>query len=164
VSLQLRRRRVEAELAAGRREPSPAIGGISGGGRDRLARVLPAPILRLRAAQALTRTLDDASRAPAGQVLRSGDRAAPLAGLAGISPAEYLRRSPGEQRAARVEIERELARRRELLRERALPLRGSARAAPKRAAGSGREGPAQEGPQAPSPIARRARQFGSWLR
>ena len=125
---------------------------------------MPAPVFRLRAAQALSRMLDEASRAPAGQVLRSGARAAPLAGLVGISPAEYLRRSPGDQRIARVEIERELARRRGLLRESALPPLRSPRAAQKRAAGSGREDPEHEGSQPPAPIARRARQFGSWLR
>jgi hypothetical protein len=86
-------------------------------------------------------------------VLRSGTRAAPLAALAGISPAEYLRRSPADQYVARLEIERELVRRREVLRE--------VVSAPPDARGAGR---GHDREQDSGPLARRARQFGSWLR
>jgi hypothetical protein len=165
VSLQLRRRRVEAELAAGRSEHRPAPSdSLTGEVRDRLSRVVGAPMARLRETRALTRLLDQASQAPAGQVQRSAARAGSLAGLVGISPAEYQRRSPAEQRVARVEIERELARRRALLREGARSAREQPRAARQRADASGREASERESPRAPVPIARRARQFGSRLR
>jgi hypothetical protein len=158
VSLQLRRRRLEAELTAGRRGGEWGRGGGSGaeGGRGEQSRGALAPLSRVREVRALRRLLDQAARAPAGQVLASGARAAPLAGLVGISAAEYLRRSPGEQRLVRLEIERELARRRELVRERAVTLRGRPHAETGSAEGSGREGT-----PAAAPIARRARQFGS---
>ena len=67
-------------------------------------------------ARTRSRTLDRAARA-AGQPLRAEGRAAKLAGLAGVSSAEYLRRAPREQRALRLEIERQLARRQVLLRD-----------------------------------------------
>ncbi len=157
VSLQLRGRRVEAELAASRRGAAAARGGAPVGRlQGRLGLAAPAGLSRVREVRALTRVLDRAARAPAGQMLRSGNLAAPLAGLAGISPAEYLRRSPAEQRLARLEIERELARRRELLAE----LRPGTR----RATAARGEGPGHDRVQAPVPIPRRARQFGSRLR
>ena len=160
VSLQLRGRRVETELAERRREIN---GGREGGplrwARERLGGVTPASWSRAREVRSLTRAVDQAARAPAGQVMRSGARAAPLAGLAGISPAEYLRRLPAEQHLARLEIERELAIRRELLRHTASARLGARGATPTRVSGLGRD---RE--QDPVPIARRARQFGSWLR
>ncbi len=160
VSLQLRSQRVEADLAERRREikGGPGGGPLSGV-RERVGRVAPASWSGARELRSLTRMLDRAAQAPAGTVLRSGTGAAPLAGLAGITPAEYLRRSPADQYVARLEIERELVRRREGLREvvsAAPALRG---ASPARFAGRGH---AREGDS--GPLARRARQFGSWLR
>jgi hypothetical protein len=160
VSLQLRGQRVAADLAERRRETH---GGREAGRpsavRERLGRVAPASWSRAREVRVLTRVLDRAAQAPAGQVLRSGTRAAPLAGLAGITPAEYLRRPLAEQQRARLEIERELASRRELLRDATSARSGARGAAPAR--GGGRA-PDREPDSVP--IARRARQFGSWLR
>ncbi|MGA2757239.1 MAG: hypothetical protein ABSF58_07795 [Solirubrobacteraceae bacterium] len=94
---------------------------------------------------------------PPGALLRGEARAAPLAGLAGISASEYLSFPPLRQRAVRLEIERELARRRELLSASDPAPRAKLRAAAARATGSGGRGVA-----APSaPLTRRARQFGS---
>jgi hypothetical protein len=160
VSLQLRSQRVEADLAERRR----AIKGGQGGGplsgvRERVGRVAPASWSRAREVRSHTRMLDRAAQAPAGTVLRSGTRAAPLAALAGISPAEYLRRSPADQYVARLEIERELVRRREVLREVVSAPPGARGANPARFAGRGHDREQDSGP-----LARRARQFGSWLR
>jgi hypothetical protein len=90
-----------------------------------------------------TRRLNAAARLPPGRVLSSSDAAEPLAALAGMTPDEYRRRPHAEQRAARLGIERELARRRDLLRA-AAEQRFSARRA------------VDAYPSAP----RRARQFG----
>ena len=90
----------------------------------------------MRERRIVARTLDRAAAAPPGEILRAGPAAARLAGLAGISPAEYLRRAPAEQRAARLEIERELAQRRQFLRD-ASPLRPAPRAGPATAGASG---------------------------
>jgi hypothetical protein len=122
-----------------------------------LSRSAGGPRFELRERRAVARTLDRAAAAPPGEILRSVEAAGRLAGLAGISPAEYLRRAPAEQRAARLEIERELSRRRQLLRDGALPRRPRPGAAA--AAVSERIEAA-----VPAPIARRARQFGSRLR
>jgi len=116
-------------------------------------RALP---MRLRTALALgsaARALDRAARAPAG-----AQRVPPaaLAGLAGVRPADFLRSTPAEQRAARVAIERELRRRRELL-EQARPavLRLLRRApADDRGRGGAPAGAAE------TALARRRRQFG----
>jgi hypothetical protein len=108
----------------------------------------------VRERRIVARTLDRAAAAPPGEILRAGPAAARLAGLAGISPAEYLRRAPAEQRAARLEIERELAQRRQFLRD-ASPLRPAPRAGPATAGASGVAESAL-----PASIARRARQFG----
>ena len=135
-------------------------GGPVSGVRERVARVAPASWSGARDVRTLTRMLDRAAQAPAGTVLRSGTGAAPLAGLAGIAPAEYLRRSPADQYAARLEIERELDRRREACarwsRHRC-GLTGTKPALASPAAADARE------PDS-GPLARRARQFGSWLR
>jgi hypothetical protein len=160
VSLQLRGRRVEADLAERRREiRGGREGGLLGGVRGSLGRAAPASWSRAREVRRLTRALDRAAQAPAGQLLRSGTRAAPLAGLAGISPAEYLRRPAAEQHRARLEIERELARRRQLLRDTA-----STRLGARGPTLAGVGGRSRDREQDPVPIARRARQFGSWLR
>jgi len=157
VSLQLRGQRIEADLAQRRTEITGGGGGPLGGARERLSRAAPASWTRAGELRSLTRALDRAAQAPPGHALRSGARAAPLAGLAGISPAEYLRRPPAEQHLARLQIERELASRRALLRDAA-----SARLRAQGATGARRRGRERE--QDPVPIARRARQFGSWLR
>ena len=160
VSLQLRAQRVGADLAERRRETQGGReSGPLRGVRERLGRVAPASWSRSREVRALARVLDRAAQAPPGQALRSGTGAAPLAGLAGISPAEYLRRPAAEQHRARLDIERELAGRRELLRDAASARSGRRGAATDRVAGRGHH----EEPD-PVPIARRARQFGSWLR
>ena len=160
VSLQLRSQRVEADLAERRREMQGGPrGGPVSGVRERVARVAPASWSGARDVRTLTRMLDRAAQAPAGTVLRSGTGAAPLAGLAGIAPAEYLRRSPADQYVARLEIERELVRRREGLREVVSAPRGSPGPSPARFAGRGDAREPDSGP-----LARRARQFGSWLR
>jgi len=79
--------------------------------------------------------------------------------LAGIAPAEYLRRSPADQYVARLEIERELVRRREGLRAVVSAPPGSRVGSPARFAVRGHDREQDSGP-----LARRARQFGSWLR
>ena len=116
VSLEARRARVEAERVQ--------AADARGSGRGWLAVALPETLTRAVADRARTRLLDRAARAPAGALLRQPARAAPLAGLVGIRPAEYLRGSPAQQRAARVAIERQLRRRRELL-DRAAPRAGA---------------------------------------
>ena len=153
ISLRLRAHRLDDELA-GRRAPAPALAGKLGRLRSTLSRGAVAPGSGLRDRRAVARTLDRAAAASPGEILRSGAAAARLAPLAGISPAEYLRRAPAEQRAARLEIERELARRRQLLRE-AGPL--LSRTHPEEAARASERAE----PAVPAPIARRTRQFGS---
>jgi hypothetical protein len=155
VSLRLRAGRLDDELA-GRRAPAAAAGpaGALGRLRSTLSRGAVAPVSGLRDRRAVARTLDRAAGASPGEILRSGAAAARFAPLAGISPAEYLRRSPAEQRAARLEIERELARRRQLLREASPRLSSRQTGAVARAAGRSEAG-------VPAPIARRVRQFGS---
>jgi hypothetical protein len=160
VSLQLRSQRVAADLAERRREiRGRPGGGPLGGVRERVGRAAPASWSAAREVRSLTRMLDRSAQAPAGTVLRSGTGAAPLAGLAGIAPAEYLRRSPADQYVARVEIERELVRRREGLREVVSAPSGSRGGGPARFAGRGYARERDSGR-----LARRARQFGSWLR
>jgi hypothetical protein len=141
VSLEARRARVEAERTAEAGE--------------RRSPVVPGGIRRAFASRARARALDRATRAPAGAVLRERVPAAPLAGLVGIRPADYLRATPAERRAARVAIERQLRRRRELL--------DQARPAPTRLLRSVLAAdPAPTGPSAAaeSAAARRRRQFG----
>ena len=104
ISLGLRAQRVEAEIAGARAG----------------ARVVPARLRRALDDRVRTRTLDRAARAPAGDPLRSPARTASVAGLARVSTAGYARLDAPAKRAARVEIERALERRRELL-ERAQP-------------------------------------------
>jgi hypothetical protein len=160
VSLQIRSRRVAGELAARRGAAGVARGARTGGGiRAVLKQRAPASLSRAREARAIRRTLDRAARTPSGALLRSGTGAAPLAGLAGISPSEYLRRSPAEQRVARLQIERELARRRELLRDVSWRRSSKLAATPARSGVQNRPGAS-----APAPITRRARQFGSRTR
>jgi hypothetical protein len=158
VSLRLRAHRLDDELA-GRRAAAATPGPVGTLGRLRstLSRGAGAPRSDLRERRAIARTLDRAAAASPGEIRRSGAAAARLAGLAGISPAEYLRRAPAEQRAARLEIERELARRRQLLRE-AAPL------LPRPHPGAAARASGRAEPAVPAPIARRARQFGSRLR
>jgi hypothetical protein len=158
VSLRARAAAVDAALAGSRAGPQAARGGtVVGTLRTRLGRVAPAPLAAARQSRAVARVLDRAALAPPGTLLRSGVHAAPLAGLAGISPVEYLRRSPGEQRVARLEIERELARRRELLTDATVAPRGKLGATRSRAGAAARHSALPM----PVPITRRARQFGS---
>ena len=159
VSLQLRDRRVAGELearrsSAGPQLPDAATSPLPSG----LARLAPTSVRRRIVRRVLTRQLDVAARAAAVQPRQSGARAASLAGLAGLTPAEYLSRPPAAQRAARLQIERELARRRELLSgvpptRRAAVIAGlSRRQRAPRVAGV---------EQAQSPAVRRSRQFGT---
>jgi hypothetical protein len=156
ASLQLRAQGVAAELAA-RRPPGTSRGNgrVVRDLRARVARSAPT-LARTVETRRVTRELDRAAQAPPEQLRRSGGGAERLAGLAGISPAEYLRRTPAEQRVARLEIERELARRRDLLREVAPTWQSPLRRRVSRAAAAG-------APASPalSQVGRRARQFGS---
>lgn len=156
VSLRLRARRLDDELST-HRAGAAALGSPGPVGRLRSAfsRGSAEPRSDLRERRAVARTLDRAAAGAPREVLRSGPAAARLAGLAGISPDEYLRRAPAQQRAARLEIERELARRRQLLRD-AAPVLGRPRRGAAAAPTAGSAAPA-----VPAPIARRARQFGS---
>jgi len=159
TSLRMRARHVDEQLA--QRMPRPgsrgdgpgAAGGVS---RSRLGRATAAVLAGAGETRAVARALDRAARERPGTYLRPGAAAAPLAALAGITPAEYLQRPPAGQRAARIEIERELARRRELTREHALIRRGRLRPPP---AGDGPT--ARREADLAAPISRRARQFGS---
>jgi hypothetical protein len=158
VSLRLRQRGVVAELAAVRgTSAQSARGGVLGAVRERLDRAAPQSLgLEKRT---VGRMLDRAAQAPPGMLRRPGAHTAPLVGLAGVSATEYSRRAPPEQRAVRLEIERQLARRRELLREAESMQGRSLQAGVFRRRGSrdssrgGREGD-------DSPVERRARQFG----
>jgi hypothetical protein len=153
VSLQSRAARVQAALAAPRGGwASGRIGTTGAPLRSRLSVAVPPSLRRAQQSHAIARALDQAARAPAGGLLRAGERAAPLAGLAGLSPSEYLRRGPGEQRLARIEIERELARRRELLLSSGTTPVGARRSQVARPG-------AADGGSSGAP-ARRARQFG----
>ena len=137
VSLGLRARRVEAEIADARTT----------------RRFVPAPIRRALDERGRSRALDRAARAPAGHPLRSPAQTPALARLAGLSAAEYARRDTPGRHAARVEIERVLERRRELLEQ--------ARSAPLRVM---RDAPAPDRSARPPHeavfLARRRRQFG----
>lgn len=158
VSLQSRARTVDGELAArGALPPAARDGRLVGELRVRLSRSASAPFASARASRSVARALDRAAQAPPGALLRSEARAAPLAGLAGVSTSEYLRGSPAQRRLVRLEIERELARRRELLSATATTPRGKLRAVAARGTRSSPRG----GPATPTPITRRARQFGS---
>lgn len=158
VSLQSRARAVAGELAAkGAGEPA-ALGSRLGGELSRrLGRSAAGPFAAARVSRSFARALNQAALAPPGVLLRGETRAAPLAGLAGISSSEYLRSPPVRQRAVRLEIERELARRRELLGASDSAPRAKLRAAAARATGSGGRGV----PAPIAPLTRRARQFGS---
>ena len=158
VSLQARGRAVAGELAArGAGVPAGRGAGLGGELRTRFARSTAGPFASARASRSFARALNQAAMEPPGALLRGEARAAPLAGLAGISASEYLRFPPLRQRAVRLEIERELARRRQLLSASDPAPRAKLRAAAARATGSGGRGFA-----APSaPLTRRARQFGS---
>jgi hypothetical protein len=145
VSLEARRARVSSELERRRGARSAS----------RAWRLLPDELRRAVAVRTRTRALDRAARAPDGAARRSAGAIAPLAGLAGMSRAEYLRGTPAEQRAARAVIERELRRRRELL-EQAQPLSLRVLLAALRA--DRRRG--VDAASAEETLARRRRQFG----
>ena len=157
ASLRLRAQALEGDLARTDANRATAFAGPAARLRARLSRGASLPSTGTHPKRAVARALNQAAREPAGRLLVSGSRAASLAGLAGISPSEYLRRSPAEQRVARLAIERELARRRELLREADRPARRHPPAA-ERGDASSRPGPAPT-----KPVTRRSRQFGSRL-
>ncbi len=158
VSLRIRAQRVEGELAEHRQRRAATRGGrVLREVQATVAR--SAPHVRLAAAReerSISRALARATQAPAGEMLRSGRGAAQLAGLAGISPSEYLRSSPAQQRVARLEIERELDRRRELLRVLGFADRLGIRRASMPGAATG-----HRTFEARALVSRRARQFGS---
>jgi hypothetical protein len=137
VSLERRARTVAKEIAGARST----------------RRLVPASIRRVLDERGRSRVLDRAARAPTGHPLRSPARTPALARLANLSAAEYARRDARGRHAARVEIERVLERRRELLEQaRPAPLSVMRDAlAPGRAAR-----PSQEAVL----LARRRRQFG----
>jgi hypothetical protein len=111
ASLQLRAGQVAEQIEA-RRAPAPRSQG--GPLPQRLSRLAPQPLRERIEQRHLTRELDRAARAPTAQTRRSEPRAPSLA-LAGLTRSEYLRRAPLERRSVRLQIERELTRRRELL-------------------------------------------------
>jgi hypothetical protein len=160
VSLQARARAVDDQLAARGAVPEVLRGArLAGDLRTRLSRRREAVPSAATRSRVIARALDQAALAPRGATLRSGDLSAQLAGLAGVSSADYLRSSPAQQRVVRLEIDRELTRRRELLTASAATPRGKVRGAMARAAATARK----DAPTADAPIARRARQFGSRL-
>jgi hypothetical protein len=154
VSLEMRASRVDEHIALARQNSQQSIGGALRGG---LARLAPAPLRERVERRVLVRRLDRAALGARAPVSGRGDSEASLSGLAGLTPAEYLRRAPVEQRAARLEIRRGLERRRELLAE--IPSRRRSgtffgRQAPDRIAGAPDAVPGM------SPTVRRGRQFG----
>jgi hypothetical protein len=158
VSLKSRALAVDAEIAA--RDPAgPTVRDrrLSGEPRSGSGRSGVAPFALARVWRSAERELNHAAGEAPGALLRSGARAARLAGLAGLSAAEYLRSPPPRQRVVRLEIERELARRRELLNAAYSAPRVKLRAAAARARGSRAPGV----PVVGAPLTRRARQFGS---
>ena len=148
VSLRQRAVTVASAIDA-RRAGAQAVRTPTGAAREvvRTARTFAPPVIGRRI---IARELDRAAQAPFGALSRAGAHPERLAPLAGLTPAEYLRQAPADRRAARAEIERELARRRALRRDLGdgRPTMASVAAAP--------AVPATE----PAPIARRARQFG----
>jgi len=125
MSLELRARSVREQIAIQRRAAKTPRSEDRGG---RLARLAPRPVRERVERRTLTSRLDRAARSsaatPAAHRLHQEPPAASLAGLAGLTPAEYLRGSAADQRVARLEIRRELDRRRELLSEIAPPRSG----------------------------------------
>lgn len=159
VSLQRRGRRVAEELearrpAAGRHLSHTASGPLPAS----LVRLAPTFVQRRVVRRALTRQLDLAARTSVERPRQVGGRDAPLSGLAGLTPAEYVRLPPPAQLTARLQIERELARRRELLGEVAPTRRATVIAGLSRRHRASE--PAVVGPDS-SPAARRSRQFGT---
>jgi hypothetical protein len=142
VSLEARRARVAADL-----DGRPGV-------RSALSRVVPGGVKRVVAVHTRERLLNRAARAAGGASERSGAARAPLAGLAGLSPDQYLNSPPAEQRAAHMAIERELRRRRELLERAQWPPLRLLRAA------LGPERRAAVAASAEDALARRRRQFG----
>jgi hypothetical protein len=138
VSLGLRAEHVDGQLAAARRD-------TRGSGRGAATPRILSSATGVRR-RVIARRLDAAAYLPPGTVRDSSRAAEPLAGLAGMSPGEFRRSAPGVQRAARLEIERELTRRREVL-----FAGGASRAT---VAAAARES------NASNAVPRRARQFG----
>jgi hypothetical protein len=159
LSLELRAKRVGEQIATQRRAAQAASPDARVG---LVARLAPTPVRERVERRSLARRLDRAALSPAAapgtQRSRSELQAASLAGLAGLTPIEYLSRSAADQRVVRLQIRRELDRRRELLSE----IAPAPRAALRERHRSSR--PTAEGPDTGAPMARamrRARQFGA---
>ena len=154
VSLELRASRIGEQIVAARRGPQALQPGTLRGGLTRLA---PKPLRERVERRALSRRLDRAALVEPGKPSGPASRDASLSGLAGIPPLEYLRRSAADQRVVRLQIRRQLDRRRTLLAE---------TASERRPASSLGSPPASRDPEASAPDAgqaatlRRARQFG----
>lgn len=153
VSLELRARSVSEQMALARPGAKRSLASVKRG----VARVARPSLRESVERRAVARRLDRAALAAPEQRPHSGAQAAPLAGLARMTPAEYLRRTPADQRAALLEIRRQLDRRRELLAEVAAPRRLGL--LPGRRGSAGRI-EASESADAMSATVRRARQFG----
>jgi hypothetical protein len=158
VSLELRARRVGEQIAVQRQAGQARAREARA---RRLARLAPAPLRGRVERRLLVRQLDRAALATTAgpQALhRHQPLQAPasLAGLAGLTPHEYLRGSSTEQRVVRLQIRRQLDRRRELLTGVVPPL-GVARAPRQRPQHEGQEG--LDSQEAITRAMRRARQF-----
>jgi hypothetical protein len=144
VSLALRGRHVDAEIAA-RTNEITGLGAAESGGWAQRRR-------HKRDRMFTERALDREARAVGSDPSRLRNHAA-LAGLAGLTPAAYERQSAGEHRQSRVQIERELDLRRAWLNK------------PSAESQEGVEGVDLRGPGASSPreapraIGHRRRQF-----
>jgi hypothetical protein len=159
-AVSLRRRAIEVDAAialASRSAPSAARAAPLRAGAlaaSRLRRVVPTSLSKAVETRRIMRTLNAAATASGESPLRGEESMARLAGLAGIAPAEYRRRGPAAQRAARLEVERELTRRRQLLLEQRAGLRR----------GRGPDSRSVTAVPADTPagatLTRRARQFG----
>jgi hypothetical protein len=167
VSLELRAARVASALSA-RGDGAPAAAGAKprgpaiGARRLRLpaavARALGPSLTGMSALSPDTRALDRATLAPRGILARQRtDPAASLASPAGITASWSLRRSAGDQRGVALEIERQLDRRRELMRD--ADTRTGGEAAPRVVAAP--SSTKRAGGGTPPTVAPRARQFGS---
>jgi hypothetical protein len=154
VSLEIRASRVSEQRALAHRQEPPLLSRALQGG---VARLAPAPLRQRAERRALARRLDRAALAAPARPDIASARAASLSGLAGITSQDYLQSSASDQRAARLQIRRQLDRRRLLLTQ----------VAPRRLSVSslrrslvGREPEASESATAAAKTVRRARQFG----
>jgi hypothetical protein len=154
VSLELRASRVDEQIAVARRQVQPLLSRTLQGG---VARLAPAPLRQRAEHRAVARRLDRAALAAPAKPDMPAARAASLSGLAGITSQEYLQGSAFDQRAARLQIRRQLDRRRLLLTQVA-PQPGSVSSLRRSLAGP--EPEASESATAAAETLRRTRQFG----